>query len=88
MTGAIRLVAAGEAVLSHGEHRRADAVHLDWLSGKAGQLRAFVIAVRPEVRLDHHSRSVSAHQTRVGPRAVPLPTSLARALQCRLRNPT
>jgi hypothetical protein len=42
-------------------------VHLDRLSGKAGQLRAFVIAVRPEVRLDHHSRSVSAHQTRVGP---------------------
>ena len=48
----------GRAAALDGEFGRAGAVHLDWVCGKAGQLGAFVLAVGPEVRLDHHGRSV------------------------------
>jgi len=40
------------------ESGRAGTVHLDGPRGQAGQLRALVLAAGPEVRLDHHGRSV------------------------------
>src|SRR6185312_2113228 len=40
------------------ESGRAGTVHLDGPRGQAGQLCALVLAAGPEVRLDHHGRSV------------------------------
>jgi hypothetical protein len=45
-----------------GEFGRAGAVHFDWLRGKAGQLRALVVAVGPEVRLDHRGRGIGCQR--------------------------